>query len=440
MTYSPVISLSLVIVVVLALGCSSRVAPDEYGPAKAGFRVSLSRVDGDKNLSDIEIIQREILRGKMRIDRLSTEAARGPAFQAPVFGGDGAFFMNLSIGTPEIPFRAIMDTGSDLIWTQCQPCKRCFRQPTPVFDPARSSSFHNVSCDSAFCKGFINANCSGNSCNYTNVYGDESSTVGFLATETFTFGDSWHNVSVPNIGFGCGVDNQGVGLDHAAGIVGLARGPTSLVSQLDVQTFSYCLTLVTDRKRSSLFFGTLPDLNVSYAAVNSTPLIKNPSQPLFYYLSLDGISVGEIFLNIPKQVFQIVDGMGGLIIDSGTTITSLQEDAYNTLTQEFMSQSKLKFSSFNTMGLDVCFELKTGDAQELKAGIPRLVFHFQGLDLELPLENYMVVNKDMGVTCLAMAPTGSLSIFGNFQQQNMLVVHDLKKDTVSFVPAKCDQI
>jgi hypothetical protein len=431
----PVTSLSLLIlVVVLPLGC--------YSSRSRSFRVSISRVGGDKHLSDVEFIQQEVLRGKMRLNRLRTSLTSGEAFQAPVFGGDGTFFMNLSIGTPAIPFRAIMDTGSDLIWTQCKPCKQCFRQPTPVFDPALSSSFHNVSCNSTLCKGFINSKCR-NGCHYTNVYGDESSTEGFLATDTFTFGDSQHKVSVPNLGFGCGVDNQGVGLENAAGIVGLARGPSSLVSQLGVQTFSYCLTPISDKKKSTLLFGSLADMNLTLphgAPVNATPLIKNPSQPLFYYLSLEGISVGNDLLRIPRQVFQIVDGGGGVIIDSGTTITSLQEDAYNILTQEFMAQSKLKVSNFATMGLDVCFEVRSGDAKELKAGVPRLVFHFTGLDLELPRENYMIVNKGIGVACLAMAPTGSLSIFGNFQQQNMMVVHDLVKDTLSFIPAKCDKL
>jgi len=414
------------------LGCSSQ--------ENFSFRVSLSRIDTDQNLSNIQIIQQELLRGKMRVDRLGL-AVRTKAFQAPILGGDGAFLMNLSIGTPPIPFRAIMDTGSDLIWTQCKPCRRCFKQPTPVFEPALSSSFKNVSCDSPLCKDFVNSKCGNESCHYNNVYGDESTTEGFIATDTFTFGDSHHHVPVPNIGFGCGVDNEGVGLDHAAGILGLGRGPTSLVAQLNVQTFSYCLTSITAKKKSSLFFGSLKDLKITHGQrLKSTPLIKNPSQPLFYYLSLEAITVGDALLPIPRQVFEIVDGVGGMIIDSGTTITSLQEDAFSILTQEFLAQAKLNVSSFSTMGLDVCFEVNSGDDEELKAGIPRMVFHFKGLDLELPRENYMIVTKEMGVACLAMAPTGALSIFGNFQQQNMLVVHDLKKDTVSFIPAKCDQL
>jgi hypothetical protein len=434
--YFPVPSLSILILILLPLGCSSL---EKF----KSFRVSLSRIDSDKNLSDIQIIRQEILRGKMRLDRLRLAAARADqAFQAPVLGVDGAFLMDLWMGTPSKPLRAIMDTGSDLIWTQCKPCRHCFKQPTPVFDPTLSSSFNNVSCDSPLCKGFVNSKCGNGSCQYNNVYGDGSSTDGFIATDTFTFGDSHHHVSVPNLGFGCGVDNKGVGLDHAAGIVGLGRGSTSLVSQLDVQTFSYCLTSVTAKEKSSLFFGSLKDLkHITHGErLKATPLIKNPSQPLFYYLSLQGITVGDVLLPIPEQVFQIVDGAGGVILDSGTTITSLQEDAFNILAQEFITQAKLNVSSFSTMGLDVCFEVKSGDDEELKAGIPRLVFHFKGLDLELPRENYMIVTKEMGVACLAMAPTGTLSIFGNYQQQNMLVVHDLNKNTVSFIPAKCDQL
>jgi hypothetical protein len=46
--------------------------------------------------------------------------------------------MELAIGTPPVPFVALADTGSDLTWMQCQPCKLCFAQGTPVYDPVAS--------------------------------------------------------------------------------------------------------------------------------------------------------------------------------------------------------------------------------------------------------------------------------------------------------------
>lgn len=126
-------------------------------------------------------------------------------------------------------------------------------------------------------------------------------------------------------------------MNNVAGIVGLGRGTLSLVSQLDSRKFSYCFTSIGDNKSSSLLFGSLEDLNVSNGAVKSTPLIRNPILP-----SLKGITIGQTLLPIPKSLFQIGnDGGGGLMIDSRTTVTSLQEDAFDMLKQAFMAQTKL---------------------------------------------------------------------------------------------------
>jgi hypothetical protein len=50
----------------------------------------------------------------------STVSSRG-LLQALVENGAGAYHMTLSIGTPPLAFPAILDTGSDLTWTQCAP-------------------------------------------------------------------------------------------------------------------------------------------------------------------------------------------------------------------------------------------------------------------------------------------------------------------------------
>ncbi|KAL6189165.1 hypothetical protein ACLB2K_040555 [Fragaria x ananassa] len=38
----------------------------------------------------------------------------------------------------------VLDTGSDVVWLQCAPCKRCYSQTDPVFDPRKSSSFSSL--------------------------------------------------------------------------------------------------------------------------------------------------------------------------------------------------------------------------------------------------------------------------------------------------------
>lgn len=370
---------------------------------------------------------------------LASKSENSEVVESPVSAGNGEFLMKLSIGTPPSSFSAIMDTGSDLIWTQCTPCTQCFHQSTPIFNPKKSSTFSKLSCSSQLCTALPSSTCS-HGCEYYYAYGDYSSTQGLLATETFTFSDSENQVPVPNIGFGCGEDNEGDGFNQGAGLVGLGRGPLSLVSQLKEPKFSYCLTPTDDSKTSSLLLGSAANLNSTASSsdtVITTPLVKNPTQPSFYYLALQGISVGGKLLPIDKDVFALQDdGTGGLIIDSGTTITYLEQQAFNALKKEFVSQTNLPLDTSGSEGLDLCFSLPDSNSVE----IPKLVFHFDGADLDLPPENYMLSDPDLGVLCLAMGASSGMSILGNFQQQNMLVVHDLAKESLSFIPTQCDQL
>lgn len=415
---------------------TSRRALDHPPEVKNGFRVMLKHVDSDKNLTKFEHIQHGIKRASHRLQRFKAmvlAAGSNSQIDAPVFPGNGEFLMKLAIGTPAETYSAIMDTGSDLIWTQCKPCTQCYNQPNPIFDPTKSSSFSKLSCSSQLCKALPQSSCS-DGCEYLYAYGDYSSTQGILATETFTFG----NVSVPNVGFGCGEDNEGDGFTQGSGLVGLGRGPLSLVSQLKEAKFSYCLTSIDDTEASTLLMGSLASVSGNSNAIKTTPLIQNPLQPSFYYLSLEGISVGGKRLAIKKSTFKLQeDGSGGIIIDSGTTITYLEESAFDLVKKEFTSQMGLSVDNSGATGLELCFTLPS-DSSEVE--VPKFVFHFKDADLELPGENYMIADSSVGVICLAMGSSNGMSILGNVQQQNMLVLHDLDKETLSFLPTKCDQL
>ncbi|KAK1582384.1 hypothetical protein Q3G72_014473 [Acer saccharum] len=70
------------------------------------------------------------------------------------------FYVSFFVGQPPVPQLAIMDTGSDLIWVNCNPvCKNC----GPVFYPSRSSTFAKMPCNHTLC-----LNCSpSDECNYS---------------------------------------------------------------------------------------------------------------------------------------------------------------------------------------------------------------------------------------------------------------------------------
>ncbi|KAL5992893.1 hypothetical protein ACLOJK_013812 [Asimina triloba] len=422
-------------VLVLPASATSR-CPLHSAIAGKGFRVDLVHVDSGGNFTKLELLQRAVKRGKQRLELFragAVLAAEGAGdVKEPIHAGNGEFLTSLAIGTPPVPFLAILDTGSDLIWTQCKPCKDCYDQPGPVFDPSKSSSFKKLPCASSLCKALPISKCSGD-CEYLYSYGDYSTTQGVLASETFTFG----KVAVPSIGFGCGEDNEGKGFSQGDGLMGMGWGPLSFASQLGAGKFSYCLTSLDDTSTSPLLFGSLAQLKKGLN-VGSIPLIKSPAQPTYYYISLEGISVGGKNLSIPESTFALQDdGTGGLIIDSGTSITYLEEAGYKALRKAFVSQMQLDEADASSTGLDLCFALPSDVST---VDVPKLVFHFKGADLDLPAENYMILDSGSGLLCLTIMDSSGLSIFGNFQQQNMQILYDLDKKMLSFAPATCNKL
>ncbi|KAI8031467.1 Aspartic proteinase nepenthesin-1 [Camellia lanceoleosa] len=431
----------LVVVTFVSPICStSRRALIDPKAMQIGFRVDLKHVDSGGNRTKFERLQRAMKRGNFRLQRLNEMVAKTDSeVSSPVYHGKGEFLMNLSIGTPPEPYSAIMDTGSDIIWTQCKPCQQCFDVPTPVFDPTKSSSFSQLPCSSSLCSALQFTYCGTDGCEYLYRYGFNSlssSIQGAMATETFTFG----KVSVPNIEFGCGKNHTGSAFSIVAGLVGLSRGPLSLVSQLGAPKFSYCLTSIYDSSETStLLIGSLAIVNSTGGknSIITTPLIPNPSKPYFYYFSLQGITVGDTALPITFPLNQ--DGSGGIIIDSGTTITYLEQSTFDLVKKEFISQTRLSVDKSGSTGLDLCFTLPSNAS--VVDVTPKLVFHFDGADMELPFENYMIQLSDMGLMCLAMNGSSfGMSVFGNVQQQNMMVIHDLAKETLSLIPTQCNQL
>uniref|UniRef100_A0A0D9VTD6 Peptidase A1 domain-containing protein n=1 Tax=Leersia perrieri TaxID=77586 RepID=A0A0D9VTD6_9ORYZ len=413
--------------------------------AAATIRMQLTHADAGRGLAGRELMHRMALRSKARVARQLLSSASAPV--TPGGLADGApssseYLVHLAIGTPPQRVQLTLDTGSDLIWTQCAPCPACFDQALPYFDTSASSTFSLPSCDSTLCQGLPVASC-GNpkfwpnqTCVYTYSYGDKSVTTGYLEADAFTFGAS---ASVPGVAFGCGLFNSGVFKSNETGIAGFGRGPLSLPSQLRVSNFSHCFTAVSGSKPSTVLLDLPADLyRNGLGAVQTTPLIKNPDNPTLYYLSLKGITVGSTRLPVPESEFALNNGTGGTIIDSGTAITSLTPRVYRLVRDAFAAQVKLPVVPSNTTDSYLCFSVPP---RTKKPDVPKLVLHLDGATMDLPRENYVFEVEDAGnsIVCLAILE-GETTIIGNFQQQNMHVLYDLQNSRLSFVPAQCDKL
>ncbi|KAK1286678.1 Protein ASPARTIC PROTEASE IN GUARD CELL 1 [Acorus calamus] len=270
-------------------------------------------------------------------------------------------------------------------------------------------------------------------------YGDGSVTVGDFSTETLTFDGG---ARLGRIALGCGHSNQGLFVG-AAGLLGLGRGRLSFPSQSARhlrRRFSYCLVDRLSKKRSStssssIVFG---DSAVPSTAAY-TPLVVNPKADTFYYVEMTGISVGGARVSGVDAAELRMDpatGEGGVIVDSGTSVTRLPARTYAAVRDAFRAGAVgLRVARGGYSLFDTCYDL-SGRA-EVK--VPTVVMHFAGgADVSLPAENYLIPVTSSGLFCFAFAATnGGLSIIGNIQQQGFRVVFDGAGARLGFLPNGC---
>ncbi|KAL6868097.1 hypothetical protein ACP4OV_014942 [Aristida adscensionis] len=389
---------------------------------RRGFRTAMIRREKAINFTRA---------ARQSLQRLSTLAARldvaagGVNTQTPLRSdGGGAYDMEFSIGTPPTKLTALADTGSDLIWAKCGACASCAPPGSPSYYPNKSSTFSKLPCSDRLCAALRSqASCGGGGaeCDYRYSYGlsadEHHYTQGYLGNETFTLGGA----AAPGVGFGCTTTSEG-NYGTGSGLVGLGRGPLSLVSQLDVGAFSYCLTPDTS-KASPLLFGSPATL--AGAGVQSTPILGKNT---YYGVNMRSISIGSA--TTPGT---------GIIFDSGTTLTYLTEPAYSAAKAAITSQTAALPRVAVQGGYEPCFQVNGSTGAK---AFPSMMLHFDGgADMELPLANYFFGEEgDDGVVCWVVQPSPSLSIIGNIMQMNYHIRHDFEKSVLSFQPANCDSV
>ncbi|KAJ6320027.1 hypothetical protein OIU78_015424 [Salix suchowensis] len=262
---------------------------------RAGFTVDLIHRDSplspfyNSEETDLQRINNALRRSISRVHHFDPAAAAASvspkAAESDVTSNRGEYLMSLSVGTPPFKIMGIADTGSDLIWTQCKPCERCYKQVDPLFDPKSSKTYRDFSCDARKCRLLEQSSCSGNICQYQYSYGDQSYTMGNVASDTITLDSTAGSpVSFPKTVIGCGQENGGTFSEKGSGIVGLGAGPLSLVSQMGSSVggkFSYCLVPFSSRA------GNLEQTKLwwqrccfrSWSSVYPIIIFKNPCPP-----------------------------------------------------------------------------------------------------------------------------------------------------------------
>ncbi|CAA7046163.1 unnamed protein product [Microthlaspi erraticum] len=372
-----------------------------------------------------------LLQDKARFLYLSSLAsAKKPS--VPIASGRSivqspTYVVRANIGTPAQPMLVALDTSNDAAWIPCSGCVGC--ASSVLFDPSKSTSSSSIQCDAPQCKQAPNPTCTvGNSCGFNMTYGG-SVFEASLTQDTLTLASD----VIPSYTFGCINKASGTSLP-AQGLMGLGRGPLSLISQtqnLYMSTFSYCLP----NSKSSNFSGSLR-LGPKFQPIRikTTPLLKNPRRSSLYYVNLVGIRVGNKIVDIPTSALAFDPNTGaGTIFDSGTVYTRLVEPAYVAVRNEFRRRVK-NANATSLGGFDTCY---SGSVV-----LPSVTFMFAGMNVTLPPDNLLIHSSSGSLSCLAMAaaPTNVnsvLNVIASMQQQNHRVLIDVPNSRLGISRETC---
>ncbi|TKY56759.1 Aspartic proteinase PCS1 [Spatholobus suberectus] len=225
------------------------------------------------------------------------------------------------------------------------------------------------------------------------------------------------------------------------------RGSLSLVTQMGLPKFSYCISGRDAGGVLLLGGAATPWLG----PLQYTPLVTaTTSSPYFdrvaYTVQLEGIKVSENLLQLPKSVF-VPDhtGAGQTMVDSGTQFTFLLGSVYSALKEEFVAQTKgvltrIEDPNFVFQGaMDLCYREPVN-----VAAVPAVTLVFEGAEMRVSRERllYRVRKGSDWVHCFTFGNSDLLGIeayvIGHHHQQNVWMEFDLVKSRVGFTETTCE--
>ncbi|KAH6826004.1 Eukaryotic aspartyl protease family protein [Perilla frutescens var. hirtella] len=361
----------------------------------------------------------------------------------------GLYYTRVKLGTPAKEFYVQIDTGSDVLWVSCNPCNGCptssgLQIELEFFDPPGSSTAQPISCSDQRCALGVQSSdsgCSGqNQCGYTFQYGDGSGTSGYYVYDSLYFdsivGDSLASNNSAPVVFGCSTSQTGdlTKPDRAVdGIFGFGQQGLSVISQLSSQgitpySFSHCLR-GENGGGGILVLGQIVEPNMVY-----TPLV--PSQP-HYNVNLQSIAVSGQTLNIDSSVFATSNNRG-TIIDSGTTLAYLAEEAYDpfvtAITQTVSGSVRPLLSKGNQ-----CY-LTTSSVSDI---FPPVTLNFAGgASMTLRPQDYLLQQNSIGgaaVWCIGIQKIQGqgITILGDLVLKDKIVVYDLAGQRIGWANYDC---
>ncbi|WMV36460.1 hypothetical protein MTR67_029845 [Solanum verrucosum] len=360
---------------------------------------------------------------------------------------NGEYVASFILGTDQQTTRHLLiDTGSDLTWWQCGPCRpnKCYEQRNePLYDFTKSKTYQKLDClvQSTIClyeTSIYDCIPYDNTCIYDYKYADGSRTRGWIGEDVITFVLDQNTV---RIFFGCGRDqtNGTAFTGEYSGIAGLGRrvhiGSFSLPSQFEADIMALCLPEFYSTKPSTLSFHTTP-----YKKTTSARLIPNFKFPTIYFVNLYKVFINDkvipLFPSFSRNIGN--DMTGGCIVDTGATITNFPPDFYYVFRDTFRQEVKdIPLYDAPLGSFDTCYMVDPGVVPTFP--VVKMYFGHQSPENLLLLEQQRVVVHERGLFCLAFKKwSHPLAIIGSYQLQGIGLTFDTATDTLSFELDACN--
>ncbi|XP_019431218.1 PREDICTED: aspartic proteinase-like protein 2 [Lupinus angustifolius] len=361
----------------------------------------------------------------------------------------GLYYTKIGLGSPAKDYYVQVDTGSDVLWVNCEGCTTCPKKSglgieLHLYDSKGSNTSEIVPCDGDFCHATYGgqiSNCKkGKSCPYSIIYGDGGQTTGSFVRDLLTFNRVNGNLQTgpdsSSVVFGCGTNQSGtLGKsedDALCGIMGFGQSNSSVLSQLAAsgkvkKVFSHCLDNIQGG-------GIFSIGEVVQPKFNRTSLVPKMAH---YNVVLKDVEVDGDLLELPLDIFNTGNGRG-TIIDSGTTLAYLPPMIHSQIVTKVLArQPTLKLYLVDEEF--TCFHY----SDKLDDGFPAVKFHFEGISLIAYPHDYMFFYQS-DMYCIGWQKSSSqtkdgkeLILLGDLVLSNKLVVYDLENMEIGWTDFNC---
>ncbi|CAL5032617.1 unnamed protein product [Urochloa decumbens] len=377
---------------------------------------------------------------------------------APEANGGAVVVLRVGTGAAQHEYTLKADATSRLTWIQCAPCVPHAPQSGPIFDPRASPTSRLVAGASSICVPQYGMEPAGDRCAFHVAGPGGMSVHGYVHLEHVV--DQHSRSPFESFVLGCSHSTEHF-QSHGqyAGVATVSRAPTSLASQLakrGMARFSYCLAGAGGgRRQGFLRFGADVPHNPRYLTTSILPAATGlGDDTAAYYVGLVGVSLGAKRLEgiRPEMFARGRDGNGGCVVDLGTRVTVMGEEAYRVVEEAVWSEliqlghggaAAVRVERRSGYGLCVrVTEQIKGRLQSMS-----LSLHFTAAEKEeeptlvvSPAQLYLMMDDErqagQQIACLAMVP-GRRTIIGALQQVDTRFVFDLEDAKLSFAPESC---